>query len=268
MLLDLIILVGAAVVAGVLVNWLSDELPALEERMRDDGEEPAALPAERRLPPSLYGLIRRAASPAYSAPKTAALWRYPLVEIVMVDIYLYAYSELSGWPHMPIVLAYLAFFALVAVIDYEHKLVLNIVMLPAFVVAILEVIFSGRIGWPTAMIGYATAQIIVMVFYLMGHVFLWIRNSVAGSKIRTVAFGFGDVTLATFCGLLIGFPSVVNMVILMILVGFVSAIIFVFGNALFGGKGIASAAIAYGPGIVIATGLILVSRSDWVWFIN
>ena len=148
-------------------------------------------------------------------------------------------------------------FALIAVIDIEHRLVLNVVMYPAFAIAILEVLLSGRDGAIDAFAGYAIAQIVVLGFYLLGHVYLWLVNTRRGEPVDEVAFGFGDVTLATFCGLVVGYPRVLFMLILMILFGGLFALLYVVYRAMGAREYRAHTPLPYGPSILLAATIML-----------
>jgi prepilin signal peptidase PulO-like enzyme (type II secretory pathway) len=157
---------------------------------------------------------------------------------------------------------YLALFVLIAVIDIEHRLVLNVVMIPAFALTFIEMIVTGRISLNDALVGYAVAQIVVMAFYLLGGVYLWIVSTRQGKPLGEVPFGFGDVTLATFCGMVLGFPTVLPMLMLMVLLGAAIAILYLVVRALTVRRVEAHMVIPYGPAIVLAAAILLLWQNE------
>lgn len=228
--LGLVIYLVGGLALGVLVNWLADRLPAA----------PAA----------------QEGVPAPRAPRGRRA-RYAAVEVALAVVAAYLFVRYGASALSLILLFYMTVFALIAVIDIEHRLVLNVVMYPAFVIAILEVLLSGRDGAIDAFAGYAIAQIVVLGFYLLGHVYLWLVNTRRGEPVDEVAFGFGDVTLATFCGLVVGYPRVLFMLILMILFGGLFALLYVVYRAVVAREYRAHTPLPYGPSILLAATIML-----------
>ncbi len=270
----LLIAVTIGLALGLLINYLADVLPAVRESNQLEDAESVQKKSSfskseesGEVIPSLYGFIRRTLPGAdYQRPTFASAARYPLAEAVTIAaaVYLTRNGEINA--QYVVHLFYLWLFLLIAVIDIEHRLILNIVMFPAFVVALLEVALNSRVKFADALIGYAAAQIIVMALYLLGFVYLWVINTNREQPVTEVAFGFGDVTLATFCGLVVGNPDVYFMLFYMIIFGAVSALgtIIIFA-VLRGGKFRAHMAIPYGPSIVAAATVMLLSQAAIPW---
>jgi prepilin signal peptidase PulO-like enzyme (type II secretory pathway) len=249
-MLDWLIAILAGLVAGLIVNFLADLLPFYQlDDEEDDTDIDDALPPGDSAPeetPEFHWSFSR----LYS-------WRYLIVTALLVVLAVYVWQKqptpLSALSYF----VYMALFMLIAVIDIEHKLVLTIVMIPAFVYALVEIFLSGRVPIQDAFVGYAVAQIIQMAFYLMGAIYLAVINARRGEAIHEVAFGFGDVTLATFCGLVLGYPDVVLMLVLMVLIGGAMAIFFLIVRLIITRQYQAHMAIPYGPAIVIAAAAML-----------
>jgi leader peptidase (prepilin peptidase)/N-methyltransferase len=55
--------------------------------------------------------------------------------------------------------------------------------------------------------------------YLFGRLFIRLMERIRSQKIDQVAFGFGDVVLMTFIGLVVGFPNVIFALLLGVLLG-------------------------------------------------
>jgi prepilin signal peptidase PulO-like enzyme (type II secretory pathway) len=225
------------VILGLVVNLLADRLPALAAR--DDRQEAA--------PGGQAGQARRDRIVRYAAVVLA---------VAALTAYLWGREGLS-W-QFAIYVFYVAVFALIAVIDMEHRLILSVVMIPAFAVALVEVLASGRIqNRMEALAGYAIGQVVVMAIYLMAQGYLWVVNRRRENPVTEVPFGFGDVTLATFCGLVLGYPRVVLMLVLMILLGGLFAVLYIVFRAVITRSYQAHAALPYGPAILTAALIML-----------
>ncbi len=252
MLLEYALAAVIGLALGVAVNWLANVLPGAA------GRQPPSETLDGKAAPAAEESDLAAAEGPTAQQRSLTGVRYVLVELVLAG-FAVALLVHEGWSVLfGIHVAYVTFFALVAVIDIEHRLVLNVLMLPAFAVALVEVLVSGRVKPLDALAGYAIAQILVMGFYLLGEVYLWVVNSGRDEPITEVAFGFGDVTLATFCGLVVGFPRVVPMLVLMILFGAVFALLYLLIQAMVSHRYHAHTPLPYGPSILLAATLLLV----------
>lgn len=245
MSLGLILAALGGLVLGAVVNWLATILPAMRTTPPAEDEE---------------------------APPPPPVQKRPLVRIIIVEIVLalsgaYLWWRYGGSAEFGIMLFYMTLFALIAVIDIEHRLVLNVVMFPAFVIALLEVIISPRIDAMQGLSGYAVAQIVVMGFFLLGQVYLWIINARRDQPVTEVAFGFGDVTLATFCGLVVGYPDVFAMLLLMVLAGGLSSLIYFVSRLLPSREYRAHTPLPYGPSIIVAAIVVLLTGSEILFWL-
>ena len=224
---------------SIPVNLLADILPRQSGSLAEDlADVPTSETVSPERPMLRYGFVA-----ALLAVVAAFLWGREGLTLSFGALVVYA-----------------ALFVLIGIIDVEHRLILTIVILPSFFFALLEIVVSGRIGIINALAGYAIAQIVVLVFYLFGEVYLWMinRRRDPEDRIDEVAFGFGDVSLATVCGFIVGFPRVVPMLMLMVLTGAALAILYVIVRTLLGSKYTAHTALPYGPAILIAATLMLV----------
>ncbi|HEY8863309.1 MAG TPA: A24 family peptidase [Candidatus Dormibacteraeota bacterium] len=138
-------------------------------------------------------------------------------------------------------LALRSVFALVLVqvifFDFEHRLILDRVMFPAMALA-LVVSLVGHPWWA----GIATG---------IGAGVLFLLLALAGMAIfKAEALGFGDVKLALFMGLLVGWPYIVQAVFYGVLLAGVASIVVIIRNRSLKGT------IAYGP--YLAAGALIV----------
>lgn len=107
--------------------------------------------------------------------------------------------ELSSFPTLVLRSVFVLVLVQVIFFDFEHRLILDRVMFPAMALALLLSLsgdpwWSGHDRWH----GIATGLAAGLLFLLL---------ALAGSAIfKAEALGFGDVKLALFMGLLLGWP--------------------------------------------------------------
>lgn len=135
-------------------------------------------------------------------------WRHPLVELGLAVAYGYLWVVLGPSVKLVLYFIYFAAFALTLITDIERRLILNIVTYPAILTAIAASFVTPGMTWQSALLGGAIA----FGFFLLAAV---VGNTLFGSG----ALGGGDVKLATFAGLVTGFPLVIEAVTLAILIG-------------------------------------------------
>jgi leader peptidase (prepilin peptidase)/N-methyltransferase len=190
---------------GGLVNQLGSDLPVRRCLTRPHcpycGRERPwwqwfALPAY---------LIGRAGCPSCGAPISL---RRPLVEIGLAVAYGYLWIVLAPSVKLVFYLIYSTIFALILITDLEHRLILNVVMYPAILLAIVASLFRPDMTWWSALAGGAIGFVFFLGAALVGNVFF-------GSG----ALGGGDVKLAAFVGLITGFPLVIEALVLALLIG-------------------------------------------------
>ncbi len=104
---------------------------------------------------------------------------------------------------------YAAFLLTVLVIDFEHRRVLNIMVGPAAVVALVISFLPQTPSLQSALTGGAVGLGLFMLVYLLsrGHL------------------GMGDVKLAGLIGLMLGYPAVINALVVGILLGAGAALV-------------------------------------------
>jgi leader peptidase (prepilin peptidase)/N-methyltransferase len=117
----------------------------------------------------------------------------------------------------------LGFFAVVAIIDYEHRAIL-------FQESVVGTLLGLALGFylhgivPTILGGLA-GFLIMLVLYYLGILFARLLARIRGQVSSDVGLGFGDVILAGVLGLMLGWPGVtIGLIMGIILAGMVSAI--------------------------------------------
>ncbi|HSP08338.1 MAG TPA: A24 family peptidase [Candidatus Dormibacteraeota bacterium] len=192
-------ILGAA--AGWVVRWGSVRLARLEEL------EPGSLPWQ------VYGPVVLSAT--LFAAFALRVSPFPLLALRSLFV---------------LVLVQVIFF------DFEHRLILDRVMFPSMVLALVVSLF-GRPWWAGLAAGLAAGLLFLLI-------------AVVGAAIfKAEALGFGDVKLALFMGLLLGpLPTVQALFYGVFLAGVVSVAIIIWRRSMKG-------TIAYGP--YLAAGAII-----------
>ena len=131
---------------------------------------------------------------------------------------------------------YACVFILVLITDLEHHLILNVVILPALVVALAGSFLPAPPPPQSAVIGAA-----------VGFLFFWLVALVGRG-----AMGAGDVKLAAFIGAATGFPNIVTALIFGVFVGGIVALILIVARI----KTLKSY-IPYGPFLVLGGVLVM-----------
>ncbi len=185
---------------GGLLNVLADTLPS-KARFRtpfcmhcDTPHEPVAC-----LATTGYLLGRgRCTNCGASLPR-----RNVLVELTTAVTYAFLYYHYGFTGYMLLLSVYMAILILVTVIDLEHRLVLNRVILPAILLALIAGLFTPDLNWKQVLIGGLVG---FGVFYLI-------------AMLYPGGMGAGDVKLAAFIGLITGFPDVMVAIVVTIFAG-------------------------------------------------
>jgi leader peptidase (prepilin peptidase)/N-methyltransferase len=227
-------------VLGGAVNLLADWLPQFRREPEAEGQESDA-PVETG-----------EEEVAGEKPPRSRLVRYVAVEIVMLAAGAYLWHREGLSPMFGVLLFYVALFLLIAVIDIEHLLVLGVVVGPAVVVVVIEVLLGGRIRLRDALAGYAFGELVVTGIYYLARGYLRLINRNREDAITEPPFGGGDVMLAAFCGLVVGFPDIFFLLILMILFGGALAIIFLIIRLIVSRRYKAHMPMPYAPAIALA----------------
>jgi prepilin signal peptidase PulO-like enzyme (type II secretory pathway) len=189
--------------AGGAGNWAADVLPGV----------PPSTPVGRRRTVIWHHLtlpwypFRRGICPHCGARRPA---RAPLLELATIVAFGLVWWRFGGTPaRLAVTCLYAAFLLTVAVIDLERRRVLNVMLAPAAVVALLASLLPGPPSLLSAVVGGAA-----------GFGFFFLIALIGRGKM-----GAGDVKLAGVIGLMIGFPAAIIALIIGIFLGGAAAII-------------------------------------------
>jgi len=215
-LLGFVLSFVAGWLAGAAGNWAADVLPrrGAEEAPVPPAGEGFALWHYLTLPwyllqrPGPDGPLRRRGVCPHCGEHRP--WRAPALELATIAAFLLASWRFGGDALQVLVMWAFAFYLLVVlVIDFEHRRVLNVMLLPAAAVALLASFLPGPPNWKQALLGGALGLGIFFLIALIG------RGKM----------GAGDVKLAGVIGLMVGFPDVVTALFIGILLGGAAALL-------------------------------------------
>ena len=209
----LIALLG--LVVGVLLNYLADVLPETRKFSR-----PKCQYCQHPRTVTDYLLCR----PCSNCQTKRPLLRYLIVIVISVVIFIlvwiYPPAKLGFW--LSILL--FTYFGLIAIIDIEHRLILN----PTSVAGLLIAVPIGIIwnGWLNTLIGGLAGFGIMFAIYGLGILFNRVVSKMRGQEVDEEALGFGDVNLAGVLGFLLGWPKIViSLFFAIMLAGIISGLI-------------------------------------------
>jgi leader peptidase (prepilin peptidase) / N-methyltransferase len=203
--LSISILIG--LLAGYLVNYLADVLPASRSF-----SQPACRNCGTPFQWKDYLTFRTCSS--CSTTRSLRSWLVQaLFPIFFILLTVFPNPRL-GFGYIVLITVYLG---LVTVIDLEHRLVLT----PTNMVGIFIGLIIGwhLHGFITTILGGAVGFVIMLALYFLGIAFAKFMGKLRGAEIEEVALGFGDVNLSGILGLMLGWPGITAGLFFAILMG-------------------------------------------------
>lgn len=169
--------------------------------------------------------------------------RSVVVELATPLILLFLWQRYGLSLELGLVSLYTVILILVTVTDLEHRLIFNVVILPAILLAIGAAFITPGLSWRAALIGGVLAFIVVYIAVLLSR----------------GGLGEGDVTLSTFLGFILGFPHIIlGLTFGVFLGGFVAFLLLISGRVNL------KSFIPYGPFLTI-TGWIMLIWGAEIW---
>jgi prepilin signal peptidase PulO-like enzyme (type II secretory pathway) len=197
----LVVLIGW--LAGGAGNWAADVLPVRPVRAPVGGHG-FALWHYLTLP---WYFFRCGICPHCGERRPV---RAPLLELATIAAFALVWWRFGASPAQTAVTCLYAIFLLtVAVIDLEHRRVLNVMLAPAAVVALLASLLPGPPSLLSAVVGGVAGFGLFFLIAIIG------RGKM----------GAGDVKLAGVVGLMLGFPAAISALVIGIFLGGAAAII-------------------------------------------
>ncbi|MCD6518826.1 MAG: prepilin peptidase [Anaerolineae bacterium] len=267
----LFFIVGIAV--GSFLNVVIDRVPERESLFSPPSHCPYCgrqlLPSE--MIPLISYLRLRGRCRTCGAPIP---WRVPLIELLTGVLFVLLWLTYRWQIDLWLAILYSCILLVITVIDLEHKLIPNVIILPATVLAVLlallrnlffppplmhflflRVLFPYLANWPVGIVGFlgqiAGGLLAFAIFFL-----IWV--------IAPQGMGAGDVKLAAFAGLLTAFPGVLFAIAGSFILGGLTGVILL-------ASGIAhrKTAIPFAPFLTITTWAILLYGNTLLrWYLN
>lgn len=270
MLLTVIIVAVIGILIGGVVNLLADALP----RQRKLSFPPIYPDGSPRPPIAWLGITAFPFGKRVDPSGKKLRWRYPLTELLTAGLMVTTILVTSDDPNMTSLqlvfwLVYMAFFALITVIDLEHRLILFIVIIPACVIALIDAVatnYGAKLS--DALIGGAVGFAIFFLMYLGGFLFVYVMAKTRGRSTNEVAFGYGDVMLITLSGFILGWQPLIVAIFITVFLGAFGAIAWIVGRWLTGNRYSLFTPLPYGQYIVIATIIMLLFSPEVTRFLR
>jgi leader peptidase (prepilin peptidase)/N-methyltransferase len=263
MLFTIFLATMLGLLAGGVINWLSDDLPytyLVKPPHYPDGT-PRPLLAWLGITAYLCGYQR---SPTSNAKLS---WRHPATEIVTALLFGYVVVIFPlGWA-IPVLWINIFILTLITVIDLEHRIILVLVIIVGCVFALLGNVIAGReiasrIPFTDYLWGGLAGFLLFLLLYLGGMLFNNVMSNARGEEIDEVALGYGDVLLAAMSGFILGWQALIFAVVIAVFAGGVGALIFLTARLLVKGEYELFTALPYGQYIVFGTLIMMLWRSS------
>jgi len=225
--------------AGIAVNHAADILPTRKTVF----QKPACSACGAiHVPRQWSALLGGAVCPQCGA-KRPTFRRSVLVELVLPAMLGYLMWHFGPTPYLGLLTIYTVILALITVTDLEHRLIFNVVVMPAIALAVLAAFVVPGLYWRSVLVGGVGAFVVVYVAALLAR----------------GGLGEGDVTLSTFLGFAMGFPLIILSLTFGVFLGGFTALIL-----LLSGRVGLKTFIPYGPFLTI-TGWIMLVWGNQIW---
>jgi prepilin signal peptidase PulO-like enzyme (type II secretory pathway) len=252
--------------AGVLVNLLADSLPTARRV-----QLPACRGCGQSRPPIAWSGILAFVSGHRRCPRCAALlpYRHLLVELALPLLFVFSGARTGASTTTFLNAFYAALLVLILVTDIEHRLILHAVILPSILLALIGAYVNPAFDDPKrALLGGAVGLLAALCLYFFGALFSWLLGRLRREALPGPALGFGDVTLSTFLGLIVGVPEIIFALVIGMLAGFVGAVILLLVRGAVQRTHRAFATfMPYGPFLVLGGAAMLFFGSEFMaWY--
>ena len=212
-LISLLIPVILGLLAGILVNYISDVLPFTRRLSR-----PTCPKCSEPLAWKDYLLIKACRSCGH---KRSVRTYLVFLTLLAATIYIW----LNPPQQIGFFLAYLllAYLGVVFVIDAEYRLIMHPVSITGAILGLG--IGSYAHGLAPTLLGGAFGFGSMLLLYYLGEVFTRYMSKRRGEAMDEVALGFGDVNLCGVTGLLLGWPVILAGILFTIFAGGIGSLL-------------------------------------------
>jgi prepilin signal peptidase PulO-like enzyme (type II secretory pathway) len=260
-------LVGLAF--GVVLNSLADNLPPDANDLRYPPRRPRCRACGQPHRPGYWLALAALARNGGKCEHCGAPRRRR--EIVMelaagfITAGLWFWAARAGGPLAEAGAVYLAALVfvlallLITVIDIEHRLILWPVIWPtALVVGLTGLVLPGH-GIVSTIVGGIAGYGITLGIFVLAELYLRAMQALRRQPLDEVAFGGGDVSLAGLIGLAVGWPGIIQALVIAILAGGVVSLGYIVVQ-LIRRRYTPHAAVPYGPFLVLGALVLYLFR--------
>jgi prepilin signal peptidase PulO-like enzyme (type II secretory pathway) len=245
----------AGLFAGVVINLLADSLPRAR---RIQVPHCPACGASR--PVGAWSGLAALATGQWRCRECDAPHspRHIVVELVTPLLFLFTWSQTGTTVTTLFRGLYVTALTLITVTDIEHRLILEAVSIPAILIGIAGAYLSPAFDKPArSLLGGAIGFAGALLLFLLGALFAAYLERRHNERLPGPAFGFGDVTLSTFLGLILGAPDIIFALVFGILAGFLGAVGYLLSRRVLGAdRAPFSAFLPYGPFLICGAAIM------------
>jgi len=245
-----------SLILAITINYLSDVLP-LGKRL----SKPICPQCKKPLSWTDFLLMKKC--PSCANPRSIRSWIVILAMVAFSIIFrFFPIGRLGYW----ISLILTAYFAVIFVIDIEHRLIFIWVcfvgVLGAIPLGIWLRYSNPKISsnlfqsFGLTFLGGVAGFLVMLGIYYLGVLFNRIISRLRKTPVEEEAFGYGDVLVSAVIGLILGWPGVIGAVLLTILIGGIFSGIYISIKSA-KKKYQAFSAIPYAPFLLISTLILL-----------
>lgn len=242
-MVNLIIFAVVGGFIGVLINYLSDVLPQTRRLT-----QPVCPHCSK--PYSLKGYLISFRCPnCNEKPRTRNFVVLISSIIASVIVGIYPLMGLNFWLTIPV----MVFLGIILVIDIEHHVVLietSIIGLVLFFVYGCLIYKWSLNGLLLTSVGGVAGFLLMLLIYFFGIFFSRGLGKVRKEEIKESGLGFGDVYACAFLGFFVGWPYVIGMLIIAIIISGVYSFIYIIIKAIKKDYQVAST-IPYTPFLIL-----------------
>jgi leader peptidase (prepilin peptidase)/N-methyltransferase len=242
-MINLIIYALVGGIVGVLINYLSDVLPQTRRL-----SQPVCSHCSK--PFSLRGYLISFKCPnCDQKPRTRNFIVLITSIIASILVGIFPLIGLIFWLTIPV----MVFLGMILVIDIEH----HVVLIETSVVGLVMLFMYGWLmnnwtinGLLLTTVGGVAGFLIMLLIYFFGIFFSRGLSKVRKEEIKEAGLGFGDVYACAFLGFFVGWPYVIGMIIIAIIVSGVYSFIYMIVKAIKKDYQVAST-IPYTPFLIL-----------------
>lgn len=251
---------------GVFINHAANMLP----RRVGLGEPPRCDFCDTPRAPAAWSAVVGYLSGRRACLGCGALlpFRSVIVEVLTPAIFVGLLWRYDPSVHLGLLSLYSAILILVTITDLEHHLILHVIMVPAILLAMGGAFFNSDMSYRRALLGGAVGLVSLYGLFLLAQPISAVMARLSGREVSEVPFGFGDVTLGTFVGLITGLPGVFFALLITLLSAGLVAALYWFVRAVIQRRYTMFTPIPYGPFLALGGFIMMVYGPEILaWYI-